>query len=112
MIRSACRLVVVGHAIAVVVRVGLVADPVAVGVQPLSRVQWEGVQFVIDAIAVVVRVGLVADPVAVGVQPLSRVQWEGVRASLAYACDRCRTVAVPVAVRVSAVRACARGALV
>ena len=79
MVRSADRLVAVGHAIAVVVRVGLVADTVAVGVQPLCWVEWEFVQAVIDAIAVVVRVGLVADPVAVGVQPLCWVQWEVVQ---------------------------------
>ena len=58
-------IVQVRHAVVVVVRIHVVAGPVAVGVQPLPRVEGEGV-------------GVVAHAVVVGVHPLGGVAGETV----------------------------------
>ena len=71
--------VAVGRAVVVVVGIGVVANAVAVTVDPLAGVQRGPVRVSVGPhVAVVVEVGVVADAVTVGVHGLGRVQWEGV----------------------------------
>ena len=81
-----------------------VAVPVAVRVRAGRVVAHRQLVEVGDPVVVVVLVGLVADAVPVEVEPLSRVEGECVRASLAYARDLDRAVAVTVVVRVGVER--------
>jgi hypothetical protein len=61
------RVLVIRNAVVVVVRIGVVADAVAVGVLPLGLVEGEGVDGIIVAVVIVVGVSGIWDPVTVEV---------------------------------------------
>lgn len=68
----------VWHAIIVVVRIGVVAEPGTVCVAPLSRMHGESIFFVRDPVAINIWIRVVSKPVAISIYLLTAVPGESI----------------------------------